>query len=251
MVRLTDMPGTFLAIRVRPVSSKALGQPIRPDDAAAVVERLTSRIANLTGCHARPSVAPPTLQFPMNRRVNGIASGSLLSGSLQREKLHSCSQILRCLAAIAKQCNQKTGAGPRWTIIPPQPLELPSVRTWTRGETSSCKAGPMCLRRSQPSGAFFSCATSLGRSFGTGAIDQQADHPRQFGVHPEQQQKGTQHAKADLLYRSECTRRHRRNFCLVTKRARLFARQHCIGLPPSAPGAFGGGSGDDTGDVAG
>ena len=38
---------------------------------------------------------------------------------------------------------------------------------------------------------FFDRATGLGRSLGTGAIDQQANHPRQFGIHlvnPEQQE---------------------------------------------------------------
>src|SRR4029434_6613614 len=65
---------------------------------------------------------------PMNRRANGIASGSILSGNLQREKLYPCSQTLRCVAAIAKQCNQKTRTGTWWTIVPPQPRELPSVR---------------------------------------------------------------------------------------------------------------------------
>jgi hypothetical protein len=115
-----------------------------------------------------------------------------------------------------------------------------------------CKARPMCPRRSQASGTFFNCATGLSCGFGTDAIEQQATHPRQFGIHlgnPEQQEKGTQNAKADLLYRSVCTRR-RRDFCLVTKRARLLGRQQCIGHIPSASVALGGGSGDDTGDVA-
>jgi hypothetical protein len=114
----------------------------------------------------------------MNRCVNGTASGLLLSGSLQREKFYSCSQTLWCLAAIVKQCDRKTRTGTWWTVVRPQQRELRSVRTWTRGVASSCKAGSVCPRRSQASGAFFNCATGLGRSLGTGAINQR---PRTTG----------------------------------------------------------------------
>jgi hypothetical protein len=171
--------------------------------------------------------------FTMNRCVNGIASGLLLSGSLQREEFYSRSQTLRCLAAIVEQRDQKTRTGIGWTIIPAQPHELRFVRTGTRGAASSCKAGSVCPRRSQASGAFFDYVMGLGRSFGTGTINKQTAQPRQFGTHlksQHQQEEGT-NAEADLHYRSVRSRR-RRDLRLVTEHARLFARHYCS-LPPS------------------